>query len=290
MTRAFMKAYKAMRGPRDAEPNPLIACRGISQGPTGDGSLSKFWMWPHVSDSVETKKYFHAEQPDRHDDGESSITDHLLDHVKLNMGWATANGPSHFDDEDPYVSDDDDDPPEFRISPAMFRALAAGCTPDKADDLRSVFPGTRPSQTVTPQDTTIDVSNSTKKLGNFMPCYHHQLAHVGQQRNRDKLAALSPLPVLSCWSTKSLSPRPGSKVSPSCMSTVIATEHALSQAFRDCWRAIEICQAANEDAQGANTALARYLAILEQQLEMGRKAGFATSVEEPRPPGPVRNA
>ncbi|CAK7238892.1 MAG: hypothetical protein STHCBS139747_000313 [Sporothrix thermara] len=61
---------------------------------------------------------------------EKVITDHLLDYAEMDLGWIKANGPSVFDDKDPYVSDDDGSPSEVRISPAIFRALAAGCTLD----------------------------------------------------------------------------------------------------------------------------------------------------------------
>ncbi|CAK7217104.1 hypothetical protein SBRCBS47491_003049 [Sporothrix bragantina] len=101
----------------------------------------------------------------------------------MDQGWLKANGPSEFDDEDPYVSDDDGGPSEVRISPAMFRALASGCTLDDVDSLRRVLPETPTMRPVTPHDKIMDVSKDTIRCNNVMPyCHRRQFdIHTGEE-------------------------------------------------------------------------------------------------------------
>ncbi|CAK7271136.1 hypothetical protein SEPCBS57363_004463 [Sporothrix epigloea] len=296
VTIAFMKAYKAMRGPRDTIPSSLFACRGGSLGQTavdlavqaedgesGLANLEEFSLFNDVNgarfgDVVEKKSKWPF---NGHIDGDSVVTDHTLDYVKMDTGWAKANGPSEFDDEDPYVSDDDGDHFEVRISPAAFRALATGCMPDNADTLHPVLPGTMALRPATPQDRIVDMSKEVTNCDNTMPCYYRHPLRGGLQKEQDNFDVLSPLPISSCRPCGSPSPSRGSPLLlPSCMTAATVTEHDLLQAYCECWRAIETCQVANKDAQAANTALARCLAIIEHHMELCRKAELARECQE----------
>ncbi|CAK7217654.1 hypothetical protein SEUCBS140593_003282 [Sporothrix eucalyptigena] len=101
----------------------------------------------------------------------------------MDQGWIKANGPFESDEEESFVSDDDGDPSESRITPAVFRALAAGCTLDGVDSLRrpmSEAPSLRP---VTPQDKILDVSKDTTHHNNVAPyCHRRQFdIHTGEE-------------------------------------------------------------------------------------------------------------
>ncbi|KIH94734.1 hypothetical protein SPBR_09235 [Sporothrix brasiliensis 5110] len=117
------------------------------------------------------------------DNNGDDITDHLLDHAMLDEGWTKAIGPFESDEEDAYVSDDDGDPAEVRISPAIFRALAAGCTLDDVDTLRQSASAEASLRPLTPQDKILDVSMDAKHCNNVVPyCHRRQFdIHTGEE-------------------------------------------------------------------------------------------------------------
>ncbi|KAL1901380.1 hypothetical protein Sste5346_001785 [Sporothrix stenoceras] len=251
VTMSFMKAYKAMRGPRDVEPSPLFGCfikshqqkcnanspRQETEDPfklagrdevkllndVNDAIIrdcvedkGKHKARPFVHDKIDDDEagrqtVFYFEQPatlplfpdesrgvptNRHErkssdgsdstqeDDDSAIADHPLDHVKLDKGWMKANGPFKTEVEDSYVSDDDGDPAEVRISPAIFRALAAGCTVDNVDTLCQTVSEEEVSlRPLTPQDKIMKASMDTTHRNNVAPyCHRRQFdIHTGEE-------------------------------------------------------------------------------------------------------------
>ncbi|ERS96372.1 hypothetical protein HMPREF1624_07282 [Sporothrix schenckii ATCC 58251] len=243
ITMPFMRAYKAMRGPRDVEPSPLFGCFIKSQKCSEGGSEQETVDDPFrlagrdevkllnevndaiIRDCIDDKAayksrpfsfdinddddfgrqtVFYFDQPivspllsqgterlsedcivgqfDGDNNGDD-ITDHLLDHTKLDEGWTKAIGPFESDEEDAYVSDDDGDPAEVRISPAIFRALAAGCTLDDVDTLRQSASAEASLRPLTPQDKILDVSMDAKQCNNVVPyCHRRQFdIHTGEE-------------------------------------------------------------------------------------------------------------
>lgn len=183
-------------------------------------------------------------------------------------------------DEDPYVSEDDGDPIEVRVSPAAFRALATGCVPDNADTLHPVLLRTMPIRPATQQDKIVDMSKDVTICDNTVPCYYRPPLRAVLQKEQDNVDALLPLPTSSHRPSGSLSPSSGLPLLPGCTTAASIFKKDLLQACCESWRAIEACQAANKDAQAANTALARCLANLEHRMELCRKTELARECQE----------
>ncbi|CAK7230840.1 hypothetical protein SCUCBS95973_007710 [Sporothrix curviconia] len=361
VTMSFMKAYKAMRGPRDMEPSPLFARLGtwrerngnasglrdeedpergrllndVNDAIVGDGDddLSKRWTRPFVRDSIDNesaarKTVFYFEQPTatpiddflggkplhEHGDDEeddSVITDHVLDHTKMDQGWINANGPSDFDDEDPYVSDNDGAPSEARISPAVFRTLAAGCTLDDVDCLHQTLPEAPSLRPVTPQDKIMDVSKDTTRCNNVVPyCHRRQFdIHTGEELSPAYRVEPGP-PSSVLWSPPGVTPEraglyllllqegQGEQQQPQrrhmrpigVINFIVLIKLAIAPVagtFRDSWHAIQAGQAANarlvaanEEAQAAITAQSCCLAAVEHKVELCHEAERARECHE----------
>lgn len=160
------------------------------------------------------------------DDG--SIADYTLDHDKMDQGWIKANGPFGSDgkkrvssarsaarqqaltdalDGEPYVSDDDGDPAEARISPAVFRALAAGCTLDDVDDLARTVAEAPSLRPLTPQDKILPTSMDTTHRNNVDPHGHRRQFDMYTGEELSPVYRVEPGPTSSVlWSPPGVTP------------------------------------------------------------------------------------
>lgn len=111
--------------------------------------------------------------------------------------------------DDSYVSDDDGDPAEVRISPAIFRALAAGCTLDNVDSLRHTVSEeeTKSLRPLTPQDKIMKVSMDTTHRNNVAPYCHLRQFDVYTGEELSPAYRVEPGPVGSLlWTPPGVTP------------------------------------------------------------------------------------
>ncbi|EFW98883.1 hypothetical protein CMQ_4735 [Grosmannia clavigera kw1407] len=329
VTMSFMKAYKAMRGPHDVEPSPLFSCLAPADGNRGDDGPFRlagrdeikmlndvnerllgddFDTKPLFADDEARQTVFYFDEPHTANVYFSTnsvlgktftaVADHVLNQETLDLGWTEANGTDYADGASSFVSDDDGDAVESRISPAEFRALAIGCKRNDVDSLRIPIATTASVRPLTPQDKIIDHAHEAGRID-------ARVFGGRRQFDGDDGDELSPAyrvdqgPARSVlWSPAGVTPeraglflsltdahaRIGGGGSRALPNDVVSAADVRS-ALRDGWRALRACEAeeaqlaaANARAEAAATVQARQLTRMERQQEQRRTAAREATV------------
>ena len=108
------------------------------------------------------------------------------------------------------MSDDEGDPRDARITPAIFRALAAGCTLDDTHQLRAANIDTgEQSRPRTPLDKIVRLSADTSHLNPIRPhCHQRQFdVETGMELSPAYRTAQGPAPISAARTPPGVTPQ-----------------------------------------------------------------------------------